>query len=365
MFTAKPSTCTGRAALPANELLDTLLHAGDMVNVASMNQTSGGVTTGTVTDVDVTAIIVNYNTKVLLRPCIDALCASASGLRLQIVIVDNASCDGSTQVLKTEFTACDLLFNETNVGFGRANNQALSLARGRHLLLLNTDAFVAPDSLVRTVNFLDARPTCALVGVRLVGRDGVLQPCCRYFPTPWTDFLSRTGLSRFFPRVRLMDDMTWDHASPRECDWVPGCFYLVRRRVVDQVGLFDPRYFLYYEEVDHCRAVKAAGWQVMFCPDTTVVHIGGESAKFDSKVTPIGRQISALQIESGLLYYRKHHGGVGLWMAVLLSTLADALAMLKSLVRNRPLGTVAASWRHAALTWSLAWKTSSGLRPTR
>lgn len=334
-----------------------------MANGASTNR---GPDVGTgANDVDVTAIIVNYNTKALLQPCIAALRASAMGLRLQIVIVDNASRDGSGQVLRAEFADCDLLFNETNVGFGRANNQALSIARGRHLLLLNTDAFVAADTLERTVDFLNARPSCALVGVRLVGRDGVLQPCCRYFPTPWTDFLLRTGLSRFFPRTRLMDDMAWDHASPRECDWVPGCYYLVRRQVVDQVGLFDPRYFLYFEEVDHCRAVKAAGWQVMFCPDTTVVHIGGESAKFDSDVTPKGRQISALQIESSLLYYRKHHGRIGLWSAVLLSTLTAALLMLKSLVRRRSLGTASSSWSHAAMMWSLVRKTSVGLRPTR
>ena len=336
-----------------------------MANGAS---TSRGPDVGTdprANDVDVTAIIVNYNTKELLQPCIAALRASAAGLRLQVVIVDNASRDGSGQVLRAEFADCDLLFNETNVGFGRANNQALSIARGRHLLLLNTDAFVATDSLERTVDFLNARPSCALVGVRLVGRDGVLQPCCRYFPTPWTDFLLRTGLSRFFPRTRLMDDMAWDHASPRECDWVPGCFYLVRRQVVDQVGFFDPRYFLYFEEVDHCRAVKAAGWKVMFCPDTTVVHIGGESAKFDSEVTTQGRQISALQIESSLLYYRKHHGRTGLWTAVLLSTLADAVLMLKSLIRRRSLGALGSSWSHAAMVWSAVRKTNLGLRPTR
>ncbi len=315
--------------------------------------------------VDVTAIIVNYNTRALLRPCIDALRASAAGLRLQIVIIDNASRDGSAAYLKAEFADCDLLFNSANVGFGRANNQALALVRGRHLLLLNTDAFVAPESLARTLSFLDARPTCGLVGVRLAGRDGVLQPSCRYFPTPWNEFLAQTGLSRFFPHTRLTDDMNWDHASPRECDWVPGCYYLVRKAVVDQVGLFDPRYFLYYEEVDHCRAVKAAGWQVMFCPDTTVVHIGGESAKTDSEITSQGRQISALQIESGLLYYRKHLGRAGLWAAVLLSTLADALLAAKALVRRAPRGTLAPHWRHAATVWSLLHKTGMGLRPTR
>jgi N-acetylglucosaminyl-diphospho-decaprenol L-rhamnosyltransferase len=316
-------------------------------------------------EVDLTALIVNYNTRDLLRPCIDALRASAAGLRLQIVIVDNASRDDSATLLKSDFADCDLLFNTANVGFGRANNQALALARGRHVLLLNTDAFVAPDSIGRTLRYMESHPACALLGVRLVGRDGVLQPSCRYFPTPWNEFLVRTGLARWFPRTRLVDDMAWDHASPRECDWVPGCYYLVRKSVVDRVGLFDPRFFLYYEEVDHCRAIKAAGGQVMYCPETTVVHIGGESAKSDSEITAGGRQISALQIESGLLYHRKHHGRAGVWLTAVLAALGDALLSLKCLLKLQGPRAALHCWAHTATTWSLLRKTGWGLRPTR
>jgi GT2 family glycosyltransferase len=315
--------------------------------------------------VDVTAIIVNYNTRALLHQCVDALRAGAVGLRLQIVIVDNGSRDGSQELLRREFGDCELIFNADNVGFGRANNQAVASARGRHLLLLNTDAFVAPEGVVRTVAYLDAHPECGLLGVRLVGRDGLLQPSCRYFPTPWNEFVGRAGLERVFPRTRMIDDMAWDHASPRDCDWVPGCYYLVRHTVVDQVGLFDPRYFLYYEEVDHCRAVKAAGWQVTYCPETTVVHIGGESAKSDSELTSGGRQISALQIESGLLYYRKHHGRRGLWLNVALETLADGLLAIKWLLRRRPVEGLRLYWTHAATTWSLLRRTDWAHRPTR
>lgn len=337
-------------------MTDTALGASP--NMQPSPQTSGQV-------VDVTAIIVNYNTKALLSPCIDALRVSAAGLRLQIVIVDNASSDGSVPIIKANYADCDLVFNETNVGFGRANNQALPMARGRYLLLLNTDAFVAEESLSRTLQFLEARPSCALLGVRLVGRDGSLQPSCRYFPTPWNEFLNQTGFGRFFPGTQPVDNMAWDHASPRDCDWVPGCYYLVRTSVVEQVGLFDPRYFLYNEEVDHCRAVKAAGWQVMYCPDTTVVHIGGESAKFDAQITEGGRQNSLLQTESSLLYYRKHYGLAGLWASVLLSTLADTLQALKALIRGGSLSAAASCWQHTAMTWSSLRKTGLGLRPTR
>ena len=117
-----------------------------------------------------------------------------------------------------------MIANSVNVGFGRANNQALPHVRGRYVLLLNTDAFVSADTLPKTVSFMDAHPRCGVLGVKLVGEDGSLQPSCRYFPTPWNVFLASTGLQRFFPRTRLVDDMSWDHASVRECDWVPGCY---------------------------------------------------------------------------------------------------------------------------------------------
>ena len=314
---------------------------------------------------DLTAIIVNYNTGYLLDKSIGALRAASAGFQLQVVVVDNASRDDSLHVLREKFSDCDIVESPQNVGFGRANNQALSLARGRYMLLLNTDAFVALDTLHKTLAYMEANPQCGVLGVKLVGRDGVLQPSCRYFPTPWNVFLARAGLGRFFPGSRLVDDMRWDHASVRECDWVPGCYYLVRRGVLDAVGLFDPRYFLYYEEVDHCRTVKAAGWQVVYYPHTTVVHIGGESAKSDSALTQSGRQISALQIESELLYFRKHHGVTGLCLAMVLEHVAAAVLVLKWLLKRADFRGTVPYLQHVAATWRLLLATAWGTRPTR
>src|SRR5581483_8078193 len=126
-----------------------------------------------------------------------------------------------------------------------ANNLALPRVRGRYLLLLNTDAFVSTETLSKTVEFMDAHPECGVLGVKLVGQDGSLQPSCRYFPTPWNVFLNSTGLKFFFPGARLVDDPLWDPAVLSECDWVPGCYYLIRHDVTERIGLFDPRYFLY------------------------------------------------------------------------------------------------------------------------
>jgi GT2 family glycosyltransferase len=314
---------------------------------------------------DLSVIIVNYNTEGLLRECIGRLRDACQGLAVNIVIVDNASRDNSVALIRSEFADCELIVNSANVGFGRANNQGLPLVRGRHVLLINTDAFVAPDSIRKTMAYMDEHPRCGILGVKLVGRDGTLQPSARYFPTPWNQFLVRTGLGGVFTGTRLVDDMDWGHDAVRDCDWVPGCYYLVRREVIDKVGLFDPRFFLYYEEVDHCFAAKKAGWEVTFYPFTTVVHIGGESAKSEGEITQSGRQLEALQMESALLYFRKNHAPGGAWLHLLLTTLADSILVAKRLLAvRRPFG-LALRWRHAALMWSLFARTGHGTRPTR
>ena len=137
---------------------------------------------------DVTIIVVNYNTAHLLDRMFAAIDAARGNLSIQIIVVDNASHDRSVELLRAKYPNVELIENTTNVGFGRANNQAVPSARGRYLLLLNTDAFVAPDTLTKTLGFMDAQPEYGVLGVKLVGEDGTVQPSCRYFPTPWNVF---------------------------------------------------------------------------------------------------------------------------------------------------------------------------------
>jgi GT2 family glycosyltransferase len=314
---------------------------------------------------DVSVLVVNYNTAHLLGELFSALDASRGGLRVQVIVVDNASRDGSVDILRKKYPNVELIENRTNVGFGRANNQALPRIRGRYVLLLNTDAFVATDTLEKTVDFMDSHPCCGVLGVKLVGRDGVLQPSCRYFPTPWNVFLARSGLARFFPSSRLVDDMSWDHESVRECDWVPGCYYLVRREVIERVGLFDPRYFLYYEEIDHCRRVRQANWSVVYYPFTQVVHRGGESAASDAPLTNAGRQISVLQLESEFLYFRKYFGVVGVVAAALLATLNDTIRASSGLLRHRDTALTFAALQHAWNVIKILFETRLASRATR
>lgn len=313
---------------------------------------------------DVTVVVVSYNTAHLLDRLFGTLEAARGSLRLQVIVVENASRDGSAYILRTKYPDVELIENAVNVGFGRANNQALLHVRGRYVLLLNTDAFMSPDTLRKTVDFMDANSCCGVLGVKLIRTDGSLAPSCRNFPTPWNIFLTSTGLSVFFPRARLVDDVSWNHASVRECDWVPGCYYLVRREVIERVGLFDPRFFLYYEEVDHCRAVRQAGWSVIYYPFTEVVHLAGESALSEGPLTSAGRQISVLKIESELLYFRKHYGMKGVLTAMFLAMLGDAILALKGLVRRRE-APVAAALRHSWTMLKLLVDTRLASRATR
>jgi len=316
-------------------------------------------------DPDLTVIIVNYNTAHLLPRLFETLKAGQGTLDLQIIVIDNASRDNSVEVLRRDFPNIELIENPVNVGFGRANNQALPFVRGKYVLLLNTDAFVAENAIPETMNFMERHLQYGVLGVKLVGRDGTLQPSCRYFPTPWNVFLFSTGLDRLFPKTRLIDDMTWDHSSPRECDWVPGCYYLIRRDVIDQVRLFDPRYFLYYEEVDHCRAVRQAGWKVIYYPFTEVIHLGGESAGSDAKLTQQGQQISALQIESELLYFRKHYGLFGMLCTIGLTALSSIINWSKSVLKPSKRARAGSYFSPLWISLKLLAQTRLASRPTR
>ncbi len=310
-------------------------------------------------------IVVNYNTAHLLQRMFDACDAAAQDMSLRYWVVDNASRDDSVQVLHRDHPNAFVQVNEKNVGFGRANNQMVEHLTGEYALLLNTDAFVAPSALQVAIDCLQRRPDVGAVGVRLTTEDGQLQPSCRYFPTPWNMFLQRTGLSRWFTGVQMVDDYSWDHQGERECDWVPGCFLLIRKKVIDQIGLFDPRYFLYFEEVDLCKRIRAAGWKVLYTGATSAVHLGGESAKTVAKITQSGRQISELQVESELLYVRKHHGLVGLWQHLALTHVADAITATKDVLKGRGWAAVRDRLKHGAAVRHMCALTHWGIKPTR
>ena len=283
----------------------------------------------------ISVILISYNTAKMSVEALNSLFASTGDFELDVFVVDNASKDDSVSVIKNAFPHINLIENKVNVGFGRANNQVLPLIKGDYVLLLNTDAFVQPDTLAKTFAYMQDHAQCGVLGVRLLGRDGEQQPSCRFFPTPFNLFAQRMGLHKLFPHLKLVDDKNWNPTITQNCDWVPGCYYLVRKAVIDQVGLFDNKYFLYSEEVDHCFAVKKAGWQVTYFAQASVIHIGGESAKSDGNISSSGKQLSVLQAESELIYFRKNHGLFMSVLSVLMIMLGDFIQIFKDAIKFR------------------------------
>ena len=309
---------------------------------------------------DVSVIIVSYNSERLLPRTLAALQAGCGQLRLQVVVVDNASQDRSVEFLKREFPNVELIENTINLGFGRANNQAMRRARGRYILLLNPDAFVAPDTLPKTVSFMDRHPRSGVLGVKLVDENGRVQPSAFRFPTPWNVFVNVSRLDRL---VGLSSYIEQDSASLRACDWVQGCFYLIRNEVIKTVGLFDPRYFLYFEEVDHCRSLKSAGWEVIYYPCAPVVHIGGESAKLGTSGLDDGQQVLAFLAESEFLYYRKHYGILAVFASVFFTALTDLGRALKGVIVAQNVRQALAPMSHLWTVLQVCIRTRMGSRP--
>lgn len=323
---------------------------------------------------DLTVALVTYHALSFLPRCFASLRAASAGLRVRVVVVDNASGDGSLAWLAEQAPDAVVIANPANVGFGRANNQVLPLLGDEPLLLLNTDAYVAPDSLHTALAALAADPSLGVLGARLVDEQGVDTPSARDFPGLWSGFAPKVGLRRGDPHAH--EKVMPAHGSGahpagalRPCDWVIGCFYLIRPAVLRQVGLFDPRYFLYFEEVDHCLRTRQAGWQVACLLGTTVIHVGGGSAAQMPGFTPRARQVSVLQMESELLYWRKHRGGVGLAAALGLGMLADvvlaAKAVIKPLLGRGLRADVGVHLRNARQWWTLGRATHWGRQATR
>lgn len=302
------------------------------------------------------AIVVTYNSEELIIRCIDSLRQACSGIAVRVIVVDNASRDHSVEVVKSAGSDCILIENDVNVGFGRANNQAVSLCDSDFVLLLNPDAFVECDTIRKSLAHMRAQPACGILGVSLVGEQGQGGSSAYSFPSLWRDFARRTGMRRMPKSER--------DAEVVRCDWVPGCFYLIRKQVIDQVGLFDPRYFLYFEEVDHCVAAKQAGWEVQCLTTTRVIHEGGASALSLGELNGAGL-LSDLQIESELLFFRKHSGPTGALVALLLGVAADLILAIKGLVKGQPWSQAGKYWQNSKTLCRIARQSYLGYRPSR
>jgi GT2 family glycosyltransferase len=322
----------------------------------------------TISQPDVSIVIVSFNTRNVLRECLQTLERVTAGVSYETIVVDNASRDDSAGMVEREFPGVKLIRSEANLGFAGANNRGFRLATGRYVVLLNSDAFLRPRALRLSVEKMDGDQRIGLGGARLVGRDESWQPSARMFPSFLNDALTISGLaakyaaSRFFGRF----DRTWaDQNEAAEVDWVPGAYSIIRRDVLERIGYFDESFFLYYEEVDLCRRIKEAGYQVWYWPDVVVVHLGGESSKTVKhlSMSGAGSQLTLWRMRSALLYYRKHHGLGGVWLAKELETLWHAIRASKNSKSNDPERQAKATVSAAVVRlMQQAWQETNGGR---
>jgi GT2 family glycosyltransferase len=285
--------------------------------------------------IEVSIIVISYNTRELLRECLASIVEETRDFTAETLVVDNGSNDGSIEMVAREFPRVKLTRSTTNLGFGLANNVALEQARGRYFVLLNSDAFFTPGSLRRAMQHMDETPQCGLGGALLQGRHGEWQPSAKSFHSILGDLTVLTGLADKFPKSKLFGRMSRtfaDESQPAKVDWVPGAFAIIRPTALAQIGLFDPRFFLYYEEVDLCRRMKKAGMQIWYWPDIVITHLGGQSSKTlkTLEFSTRSAQVVLWRMRSTLLYYRKHHG----WQAWLAKWMEKTLYTL-TVMRNR------------------------------
>jgi len=255
--------------------------------------------------VDVSIILVNWNTRGFLRDCINSVYENTSNSSFEIIVVDNASSDGSVDMLKLEFGDVKIIANAENRGFAAANNQGMLASKGRYILLLNSDTIVLDNSIDKAVAFADAHKGSAVVGSGVLNPDMTVQPTCFMFPSILNMLLSVSYLYKLFPRSRFFgrERMTWwNRDDVREVDVVTGCFMLVRREAIEEVGMMDERFFMYGEETDWCYRFKQAGWKVMFTPMSAIIHFGGQSSRKARVEMLIRLRLSILQ------FIGKHYG---------------------------------------------------------
>ena len=255
----------------------------------------------------VSVIIVNWNTRSLLGKCLDALLLASSGLNVEIYVVDNASSDRSVDFVKENYPQVQLIENQENVGFARANNQALYQSTGDYILLLNSDAFLFPDTLDGMLQTMINNPDTGIVGCQLLNEDHSLQRSCYSFPTLATELWQTIWLDRAFPKSKIFGKylMTyWPMDDSREVDVVMGACMLVRRSALGDAELFDEAFFMYSEEADLCYRMKKSGWKVRYAHEYQAVHVWGGSSK-NVKVETLVRLY-----RSRVIFFRKHYGKV-------------------------------------------------------
>ena len=282
-------------------------------------------------------IIVNYNVKLFLEQALHSIKSACQGLNVEIFVVDNGSTDGSVQMMMQQFPEVKLIANKENVGFSKANNQAIVQAKGDVLCLINPDTLVREDTFRVCLDYLNTHTEAGMVGCKILNSDGSLQLACRRsFPSPWVAMTKIIGLSKLFPQSRLFGKYNLTYLDPdeiSEVEAISGSFMMVRKSVVDSVGMLDESFFLYGEDLDWCYRIHQAGWKIIYLPTTQLIHYKGRSTKeasFDYLKVFYGAMQLFVQkhFKSGWYAFPQWLLLVGIWLRGGLSMLTNVVKRL-------------------------------------
>ena len=258
-------------------------------------------------ELDVSVVIVSWNTRDILRGCIRSIFEQTREASFEVFVIDNNSHDGSVEMVRAEFPRVTLIANTQNRGFAAACNQGMRALSARYTLLLNPDTIVLDDAISRCVRYADLHADVGVVGCQVLENENRISPTGFSFPSPLNVFLALSGLSRAFPRSRLFGRPElgwWERNSEQDVDVVTGMFMLVRREAIAQVGLMDESYFVYSEEADWCYRFSQAGWRRVFTPCARIIHLDGGAKSTSQASTKMFVQMQ----KSSMIYHKKNLG---------------------------------------------------------
>lgn len=321
--------------MPVTPLNDRNRHRNAGACVPSPEQRPGE--TSVHTPADLSVVVVSWNSAEFLEQCLSAVYSATNGHPFEVIVIDNASADGSAALVREKFPAAKLVVNDRNRGVSYAFNQGLRMSSGRYVQTLCSDTMVQPGAFETMMAFLETHPDAGAVGPQLIYPDGRLQPSCRAFPTFSTFVWEFSGLSRLFPghpvfgRWRMGD---FDHRTLREVDQPRGSSLMVRRETVEEIGLWDEDLDMFFNDVDWCLRIKQRGWKIYFLPSALMVHHGGSSVR---KVRP---KMILQSHRCCYRFFRKHQRGaiqtvgVRLLGLALLASAGIRYAMARLSTRN-------------------------------
>jgi len=276
---------------------------------------------------DLSVIIVSYNVKYFLEQCLYAVQKAIVGMNAEVVVVDNHSTDGSIAYLQSEFANVQFVANKENLGFGKANNLALKIAKGKYMLFLNPDTIVPEDCFTKCISFFESNKDCGALGIKMIdGTGNFLAESKRSFPSPLTSFYKLAGLASLFPKSKIFNRYALGHLdenSNHEVDVLCGAFMMLPKEVANRTQGFDEAFFMYGEDVDLSYRIQKLGWKNYYFSESTIIHFKGESAGQQSL------KHNKMFYEAMVVFVRKHYGGS---KATLFSLLLQLAIILRSTI---------------------------------